>query len=251
VPRELGTPRYRWTKGSLSGEWDGRFILPEMDTYRRIMAGANALNTLEDTHIWQDPESWIIQEHYHVPHVYNSYTATTRVNGAPIQAGLPERAFISPNARIEVARANHGSGLDVSDARVRPTYSNTSFYQTWSNGHRGTDVDAPPTPLELSEDEEGDGLLHLIITGRQVPRPDYIPDHMRSMWTGEATLLGTVRTWDGLITLRATDTFETWMWTGYIVGDGNFVGRWRDASMDVRRNAYEGPFVMRRRVPEV
>ena len=68
-----------------------------------------------------------------------------------------------------------------------------------------------------------------------------------------STVMGTVRKWDGLITLNAVPpegTNGAWTWRGYLVGDGNFVGRWREGGMDVRRNAYEGVFVMRRRVPD-
>lgn len=68
-----------------------------------------------------------------------------------------------------------------------------------------------------------------------------------SAW-GEATLRGRVRAHDGLITLvKNYPNRATWIYTGYVVGGENFVGRWRDANSPEEVNGYEGPFAMKRR----
>ena len=67
---------------------------------------------------------------------------------------------------------------------------------------------------------------------------------------------GTVRLGDGMIALCATPTgleegarvAGHWTWRGYLQGDGNFIGRWREGTFDVRGNAYKGVFCLRRRV---
>ncbi|KAG8829978.1 hypothetical protein FRC17_005683 [Serendipita sp. 399] len=68
-----------------------------------------------------------------------------------------------------------------------------------------------------------------------------------SSW-GEATLRGRIRLHDGLVTLIKTyPQRATWVYTGYIIGGENFVGRWRDADSPEEVNGYEGPFAMKRR----
>ncbi|KAG8809668.1 hypothetical protein FRC19_005084 [Serendipita sp. 401] len=68
-----------------------------------------------------------------------------------------------------------------------------------------------------------------------------------SSW-GEATLRGRIRLHDGLVTIVKTyPQRATWVYTGYVVGGENFVGRWRDADSPEEVNGYEGPFAMKRR----
>lgn len=264
--KELGMPKFAWTKGCLSGDWDGRFVLPDMDTYRNVMTGSNPLNTLEESFVLQDPQSWHIDEHYYVKPsaARNSASPFARPLGPPIRAAHPINAFIRPQTRLEPVRGAHGEGVEAWEGRYDPAHGGVGFYETWRGGMQGNDVGLSQTTLDAmdsdvsmdidddsddSADDEGD-CISIIITGTSIQRPYYIPETLPTMMGPGSTIRGTVRKWDGLVTLVASPTMtQTWIWRGYLVGDGNFVGRWREGSMDVRRNAYEGVFAMRRRVP--
>ncbi|KAG8956606.1 hypothetical protein FRC04_000084 [Tulasnella sp. 424] len=263
MTKELGMPKFAWTKGSLSGEWDGRFVLPDMDTYRNVMTGSNPLNTLEESFVLQDPQSWTIEEHYHVkPSASRMPTsAFVRPLGSAVRAGHPINAFIRPQTRLERVRGAYGEGLEVWEGRYDPAHGGVAFYETWRGGMQGSDVGLTQTTVEAMDndvdmdmddsdddnDDEND-CISIIITGTAIQRPYYIPETLPTMMGPGSTIRGTVRKWDGLITLVASPpATQTWIWRGYLVGDGNFVGRWREGSMDVRRNAYEGVFAMRRR----
>ena len=134
---------------------------------------------------------------------------------------------------------------------------------------QGNDVDAPFDPgvnmitsieevkeEDLSDDVE-DGYIKVVITADAIARPSTVPALPTSMPIG-SKLTGTVRLWDGMIVLRATPAGLSegdragghWTWRGYLQGDGNFIGRWREGTFDVRGNAYEGVFCLRRRVLE-
>ncbi|KAG8935020.1 hypothetical protein FRC01_010525 [Tulasnella sp. 417] len=263
--KELGMPKFAWTRGCLSGDWDGRFVLPDMDTYRNIMNGANPLNTLEESFVLQDPQSWHIEEHYYVKPstARTSGSPFARPLGPPVRAGHPINAFIRPQTRLEHVRGANTEGLEVWEGRYDPAHGGVAFYETWRGGMQGNDVGLSQTTLDSmdrdvsmdldddddSEEADEEDCISIIITGASIPRPYYIPETLPTMMGPGSTIRGTVRKWDGLVTLVASPSLtQTWIWRGYLVGDGNFVGRWREGSMDVRRNAYEGVFAMRRRV---
>ncbi|KZT50290.1 hypothetical protein CALCODRAFT_504884 [Calocera cornea HHB12733] len=70
-----------------------------------------------------------------------------------------------------------------------------------------------------------------------------------SAW-GEFNLVGNVRTWDGLVSLRKEYTPAargTWLYRGYLVGDNYLVGRWRDTFTEKTQDGYEGIFALARR----
>ncbi|KAG8988618.1 hypothetical protein FRB94_000566 [Tulasnella sp. JGI-2019a] len=283
--KELGMPRYAFTKGSLMGEWDGRFILHSHNTYTEIMEGANPLNTLEDGYPLQDFQSWSIQEHYvynaslttpsnvsttfNLPPLASSSSATSRKGAAGLPAGSPLDGFVPHPALLKRVDAKlvgreWKSGLETFERSIGEV-----FYETWRGGKRGNDVEPTPSSSSTSSSTpttpqtaptSKPNTLSLLLTGMSIARPSTIPTHLsqQSMMPPSAstTLQGTVRSWDGLITVRAVDRNENgfgvgggaWVWRGYLVGEGNLVGRWRDGEVEVGRNAYEGVFVMRRRI---
>ncbi|KAG8989320.1 hypothetical protein FRB94_014481 [Tulasnella sp. JGI-2019a] len=283
MAKELGMPRYAFTKGSLMGEWDGRFILHSHNTYTEIMEGANPLNTLEEGYPLQDFQSWSIQEHYvydaslttpsnvstgfNLPPLASSSRATSRRSAAGLPAGSPLNGFVPHTALLrrvdgKLVGSEWKSGLETFERSVGEV-----FYETWRGGKRGNDVEPIPSPSSTSISTTPQAILtskpntlSLLLTGTSIARPSMIPTHLsqRSMMPPSAstTLQGTVRSWDGLITVRAADQNENgfgvgggaWVWRGYLVGEGNLVGRWRDGEVDVGKNAYEGVFVMRRRI---
>lgn len=72
-------------------------------------------------------------------------------------------------------------------------------------------------------------------------------------------LLGTIRPWDGLITVRAENAGPTsgaFVYTGYLVGGGlereeergNWIGRWRVGHGEFGNIAWEGTFCLRKRL---
>ncbi|WFD36034.1 hypothetical protein MCUN1_002905 [Malassezia cuniculi] len=68
-----------------------------------------------------------------------------------------------------------------------------------------------------------------------------------SAW-GRFTVSGSVRIWDGLVTVHKTyvSRREAWTYQGYVLGRHRIVGRWRDVAPGAQ-TGYEGPFVLSRR----
>ncbi len=225
------------------------------------MNGENAFNALEDMHYTQDIQSWSISEHYHVPpgslrEQHRKPSAVSRYPrlGPPIQPGRPSDGFIVPHYDLE----RFDEEVIAKDGR--PLTDGAAVYRTWKWGMRGNDVDSPPsdmlTAIQEADEEDlaDDECINLIITGDAIARPSTVPALPTSMPLG-STLTGTVRLWDGMVVLRATPSGAHragghWTWRGYLQGDGNFIGRWREGTFDVRGNAYEGVFCLRRRVLE-
>ncbi|KAG8917978.1 hypothetical protein FRC02_002737 [Tulasnella sp. 418] len=160
-------------------------------------------------------------------------------------------AFLPPGSSRSLAkslvwdgRAWH-AGLDVREYGVRG--EDLAFYKTW-------------TPDDLDEDDSeetdpdfNDDTISTIITGEAIAMaPAY--SSLKTQMPPGSTLFGTIRKWDGLVTLRvqsANTTDGPLIYRGYLVensnGFGNWVGRWRDADSDVRVVGYEGSFVMSKR----
>ncbi|EJT97236.1 hypothetical protein DACRYDRAFT_18934 [Dacryopinax primogenitus] len=70
-----------------------------------------------------------------------------------------------------------------------------------------------------------------------------------SAW-GEFRLVGSVRGWDGLVSLRKEYTpvaRGTWLYRGYLIGERYLVGRWRDTFTEKTQDGYEGIFALARR----
>ncbi|KAG8961278.1 hypothetical protein FRC00_012774 [Tulasnella sp. 408] len=150
--KELGMPKFAWTKGCLSGDWDGRFVLPDMDTYRNIMQGANPLNTLEEAFVLQDPQSWHIEEHYYVkPSVARASTSPfARPLGPAVRAAHPINAFIRPQTRLEPVRGAYGEGLEVWEGRYD---GDVAFYETWRGEMQGNDIGLSQTTVDTMDDD--------------------------------------------------------------------------------------------------
>ncbi|KAG8898460.1 hypothetical protein FRB99_007427 [Tulasnella sp. 403] len=255
MTKELGYPRYRWTRGTLSGEWDGRFMFPDYGTFTKIMEGENALNTLEDAMVANEVQSWTFDEYYHVPASRRSPWAPQRAYGPPLTASDPLRAHLPLSTRVKRAK----DGLLVWDSTT-PQHD-VAFYRKWKEETKGSDEavqssasgfwDEDPF-LTDDDDYDDEGVIRILIDGYAIPRPSFVPARMPQTAMGPySAIRGTIRTWDGLITLHSESPGQTdgarWLWTGYIVGDGNFVGRFRDCKYDVQRNGYEGVFVMVKR----
>ncbi|KAF9510422.1 hypothetical protein BS47DRAFT_66893 [Hydnum rufescens UP504] len=93
-----------------------------------------------------------------------------------------------------------------------------------------------PSEQELAECA---GLKDIILTGKG-----------HSAW-GPFMLKGRVRLWDGMVSLVKTYAPDngrgTWLYRGYILSNGLWIGRWRDTITEEDTNGYEGVFVMTRR----
>ncbi|KAG8937125.1 hypothetical protein FRC02_006325 [Tulasnella sp. 418] len=257
---------YRFTRGSLAGEWDGRFLIINRMLHQRVMSGeAGPLNILEEGNPLQNLQAWRIQEHHYkgpskLPHgtelpKYYSLPGSggradevkQRMLGAPVIAGNPMNAFLPPafmrsHTRSMVWDGRHWhSGIDV-----RVNGQDDAFYKTWVPGNEDED-DEPFDP------DFADNTISTIITGEAIAlAPAYSSYAFTPMPPG-STLFGTVRKWDGLITLyvqSALSSEGTFLYRGYLFGGGqdpNWVGRWRDGASDVRVVGWEGSYVMAKR----
>lgn len=181
--------------------------------------------------------------------------------GSPLNGFIPQTAHLK-RADAKVVDGEWKSGIEAFEKSVGEV-----FYETWKGGQAGNDVASSSSPSSpphhqhrtTDESDSDSDSLSLILTGLSIPRPPCIPPNLSLQSTmppgPNTTLHGTVRAYDGLITVRAAENNPNgwgvgggaWVWNAYLVGEGNLVGRWRDGSVEVGRNAYEGVFVMRRR----
>ncbi|KAG8862798.1 hypothetical protein FRB96_000808 [Tulasnella sp. 330] len=277
--------------GSLTGEWNGWFSIMTPANYETLMTssddpnadadGGSPLNVLEDVWLLQDVQSWHIEEHHLRPDVlshcvlpFNNHGSSASGGNVLGAAGHPLNAHIPSDLEI-VGQGSQGrrrvwceSERRWMDGIVVVRRGNKRaggggrefFYETI---RPGTSTHRPPNATSF------DGSTpNILVTGFAIPSPititppsatnplpTYTSTQSRFMPAPTSTLFGTVRAWDGLVTLRARDgsgVNGSFVWNGYLsgsgVGDGgNWVGQWRDGEMDVGRRAWEGVYTMRKR----
>lgn len=117
---------------------------------------------------------------------------------------------------------------------------------------------AVPANAEYMPDvSQSPNNVSIIVIGDATAPPSSSPNIVTTNPAG-SRFMGTIRPWDGLITIRnkSTDTrFGTFVYTGYLVGGGmgydeergNWVGRWREGHAQFGSLTWEGTFCMRKR----
>ncbi|KAG8872972.1 hypothetical protein FRB97_007149 [Tulasnella sp. 331] len=106
---------------------------------------------------------------------------------------------------------------------------------------------------ESDEEKDLDDRLDIIVEGEAIPRMRAFPYETSSLMEVGSIIYGTVRKWDGLVSLRAFPVDDpslqvSWLYRGYLGSNGNWIGRSRDTwTDDIAREGYEGVFIMARR----
>ncbi|KAI0778862.1 hypothetical protein BD413DRAFT_601525 [Trametes elegans] len=102
--------------------------------------------------------------------------------------------------------------------------------------------EGPPDVYDEYIEHECNGIQDIIITGEVLPRHGAAWHHYR--------FYGRVRRWDGLIVLVRIPTELPWnmktIFRGYLIGNQNFVGTWRQYNENSNAIPLEGPFALSR-----
>jgi len=232
---------YRYATGSLTGYWDGWFMISNRENHERLLdsldpeidtpEGEVPLNILEDAFKLHDVQSWSISEYTYVPSSYcPDPISPFQLSGEALNAHLPDGLVVEPKSTKWVGD-QWRDGVIVK----LPAQGLQAFYEL---SHSTSDlVPSPP------------GVLTTLIIGNSTtasPRhaPSLIP---RTMEVG-STMLGTIRHWDGLATIRVNEPMgQPWIYNGYLV-DGNWFGRWRVGTVELGWGAWQGVWCMRKRL---
>jgi len=263
--------RFRYVPGTFAGEWEGRFVIYGLDAHQNVNQGVPGLQALESTVLTQDPQSWRLRE-YHHPSIlkgkhreaFDRLPAAQRNVRPPIRpAGAALEGFLPRGLAVTKVRSG---GLEAfSGGKEGVFYADVGTAEKECEDVVGEDIDAWDESEPTSEDLKGSDDIDIIIEGESIEPVHALPGRQTMMEPG-SKVIGTIRRWDGLITLLATprsmpSTPPTppassqervpartqWLYRGYMTANGNWVGRWRDTWNDVTVEGYEGVFVMTRR----
>ncbi|CAE7060182.1 unnamed protein product [Rhizoctonia solani] len=266
-PRFKLMPMFR--PGELAGHWEGRFVFLTFDAFRDMLTGV--IGAVTNGPIAQQPHVWRIREHHLVERRrrFPLGRASDLITGEQLPIGAPLDAYIPSGTefihhgepsefgtrRLEVRLLDPTSPIGYKSYNyttidgpvdLPPTYIQTN--EVVAIAPPRTDIDqlldwgqtAPPT-LGDGDDEYEEKILDTLITGEG-----------HSSW-GSFKLRGRIRAWDGMIILVKdydgpnTQGRGRWLYKGYIVSGGNWVGRWRDTFTSERLSGYEGVFSVTRR----
>ncbi|KAF8896693.1 hypothetical protein BD779DRAFT_1497292 [Infundibulicybe gibba] len=252
--------------GSLAGSWEGRFLFP--DFINHIGATMNPHLHPNSMRLQQRPLYWDLEEHHCLNPDQPIPGGIDEIGGDDVlNAWLPRGITIHHlEDAIEVfdPNTNHTVRYETFLPQGPVSYSKVGcekLEQPWISGdcdgevsQDDTNPDLGPQNLGASvtyidNDEEyhdtvchrSSGVSDIIITGKTSQRHG-------DAW-GHFTLVGRVRSWDGLITLlRIPRDPEQryngqWIFKGYL-HDRNLVGRWRETSTPADMIGFEGGFVV-------
>ncbi|KAF8596940.1 hypothetical protein BDV93DRAFT_562807 [Ceratobasidium sp. AG-I] len=261
--------------GDLAGDWEGRFVFLTFDAFRDMLAGSvDAVRTGSSA---QQPQVWRIQEHHCIQRrrrVQTSQSHGDEIINESLPLGQPLNACIPANAEF-MQHVSDGTEPDKLEVRIPDSDAPGGFksytYMTLGGIQESFDTrggmavrlpenhreripipynrrDVHPGPYEEPERYQGGGddewietITDTLITGEG-----------HSSW-GKFRLRGRIRPWDGMITLvkdyagPQTEGRGRWLYKGYIIAGGNWVGRWRDTFTATRLSGYEGVFSVSRR----
>ncbi|OAX38200.1 hypothetical protein K503DRAFT_691971 [Rhizopogon vinicolor AM-OR11-026] len=237
--------------GSLTGHWNGRALIPDLQTHIDVNMRNRRQNVQNVT--WAlERISCVFQEHHClIPDEHMPAPAEAHGWGEDVLNGwLPRRLKIDHEA----------DGLILHDPETGKTVRYETYHPERENHYSGSfkgssewRCDLPPQIVsEDAQDETVDdydevceellsGVTDIIITGETHER-------VGEAW-GSFSFIGRVRPWDGFVVLLRipTDAAHSytgrWIFKGYI-HERSLVGRWRETGTGVDQVGYEGGFVL-------
>ncbi|BGP14001.1 hypothetical protein JCM10213v2_001939 [Rhodosporidiobolus nylandii] len=231
----LGLPRL-YTKGDLTGSWEGRFSFFDFDSYRDMLGGR--MRSLYEGPFGDQPQVWKLEERVVKLQRGQKPGGNGPLLNAGFEVGVP--AFPPPSSSSSTAHLQTGAAGGGHSRRRS------------SNEVLDGEAELGPKPkrarslqreyfAEVLEDEDEDadldGDYEILLSGTG-----------HSAW-GQFILKGRVRAWDGMFTIckeYTPDSRGRWIYRGVLVG-GNLVGRWRDTHTPLSMSGYEGTWLMSRR----
>ncbi|BGP46158.1 hypothetical protein JCM10450v2_001998 [Rhodotorula kratochvilovae] len=236
----LGMPKL-YTRGDLTGSWEGRFSFFDFDSYRDMLGGR--MRSLYEGPFGDQPQVWKLEER--VVRLDKGQRAGGR--GPALNAGFEVGQPVLPRPAAGAGAYSGGSAagangrrrtsvdLDRSPAEDRAAKRARSWTASSSSGALAEEYHADEDDDEWDCDPDGEYEILLTGTGH-------------SAW-GQFVLKGRVRAWDGMFSIvkeYTPDSRGRWIYRGVLVG-GNLVGRWRDTHTPIDLSGYEGTWIMSRR----
>ncbi|KAG8968796.1 hypothetical protein FRC03_005976 [Tulasnella sp. 419] len=227
--QDMPRPGYRHVNGSVSGTYEGMFVLPEIGVSRSLAEGALPIPTFEEAFMTHHFQTWRFDENIFQRQNSSSYSHAL-LPGPALNAHLPE----------DIVILTRQDGLEVYSPQ-----GGSYFYKKWPTNLDSNNIHATTASTEDMSPAGSQERVNVIITGQAI---DYIQAPMRSnnMMPPLSTAKGTIRH-DGQITLLATsaDWGGKWLYTGRLYADGVWRGRWRALVDNLTGVAWEGLFELR------
>ncbi|KIM85033.1 hypothetical protein PILCRDRAFT_817871 [Piloderma croceum F 1598] len=253
-----------WSPGTLSGSWDGRVMIPHTQVYWTMLLNPHI--PASTIGVSQDRISFEFQEHHclYPDEPLTPGTDETECGDDILNAWLPQNIVVRHlEGAIEIQDPVTGRNIRYETFLPnRPLSYSKAACDKLRNScipvgdveeHVGRPSDEGAMPAEhvtpIHDDDAWEdtvehtssGVKDILVTGKTSQRQG-------EAW-GHFTILGRVRTWDGLCVFVRTPTnpqeshFGRWIFKGY-VHDNRLVGRWRETSTSVENIGWEGGFVM-------
>jgi len=251
-----------FTPGAMTGCWTGRFCLPEVEPYWRLVT--NPRRSCSSVPITHRPLFMRLQEHHclapnvRLPPGIDSSGWGDGILNAWLPQGIVVRNLedaievFDPTSkchvRYETFFPNRPAPYSKSACEKLQTSWIIEDEEEIADDRSDYGAMAPEKVPYIDDDDEfedvvvhqSSGVSDILLTGESTERHG-------DAW-GHFSYLGRVRSWDGLISLlripRGPHAHSgRWIFKGYI-HDQNFVGRWRETATKVDTIGFEAGFVM-------
>ncbi|KAG9044515.1 hypothetical protein FS837_008022 [Tulasnella sp. UAMH 9824] len=248
--RPMPAAGFAYVPGSLTGIFEGKFVIPDFDTFRKVSEGNVApMPAYDGALILAHTQAWKLEENY--------CPASSRDQPHPNEAAVMawnRSASGDPRRRMATSTRpfRHGPALGahlpenlklerIPDGLLVSVAEETVLYRTWQPSFNSDDA--------VDIDDDSGEYVEIIVTGDAIEPLQGL--QMPTMMHPGSSLRGTIRRKDGLITMWAVprDTQSgQWLYIGHLTEDGNtWIGRWRSLQEDARSLVWEGLFRMQRR----
>ncbi|KAG8689023.1 hypothetical protein FRC11_004281 [Ceratobasidium sp. 423] len=277
-------PMFR--SGDLAGHWEGRSVFLTFDAFRNMVTGVLGVATsdpiAQQPHNWRIREHHLLHRRRLTPLGRESEEVTGEKVpvGAALDAYIPQEAQFIQHGGVRLRSAfelidSLNIYIQPSDFSTRhlevriPDSAAPSGYRSYNYTTLDGPTDSPPTQIQMNSVVPEPASMEVDMSvspdWEQLQSPslggnEFEEKILDTLITGEGCsgwgsfkLRGRVRAWDGLIILvkeydRPTIYNSTrWLYKGYLVSGGNWVGRWRDTFTSVHLSGYEGVFSITRR----
>ncbi|GJN88462.1 hypothetical protein Rhopal_001428-T1 [Rhodotorula paludigena] len=242
----LGLPKL-YTRGDLTGSWEGRFSFFDFDSYRDMLGGR--MRSLYEGPFGDQPQVWKLEERVVRLEPGQKPGGKGPWLNAGFEVGQPGPQRPSFGTAVSQGAAGRSTSrrresvdaerLGTEDAALRAAKRARSLSSTASSSGAGGSSSGAwwEDDEEAGFDDDPEGEYEILLTGTG-----------HSAW-GQFVLKGRVRAWDGMFTIikeYTPDSRGRWIYRGTLVG-GNLVGRWRDTHTPIDLSGYEGTWIMSRR----
>ncbi|KAJ1306353.1 hypothetical protein OPQ81_007359 [Rhizoctonia solani] len=253
--------------GELAGQWEGRLVFLTFDAFRDMLAGVPGAVT--NGPIAQQPNAWRIWEHHLVSRRRRIplNCEPDPVIGEKLPIGNVLNAYIPKDAQFIQHDQHQEFGTRRLEVRI-PDETCSLGYKSYNYITLDGPTDPPPTQIPRTSVMALDPSIDMDLSADwEQPQPprfgdgdyEFEEEIVDTLITGEGRssrgsfkLTGRIRAWDGMIILVMDYDAPTsngngrWLYKGYVVSGGNWIGRWRDTFTPERLCGYEGVFSVTR-----